>query len=476
MKHHSNPSPFVRSLLAVGLVLALTSCGGGDSDSADLGPTVMTQQPQSQVVPVGSAATFSVALSGSPASLMQWMKGSEAIPAANDTTYTTPPTTATDDGLMFRFTYYATAGHRAFLVSSQPARLSVVPPLPSGPGSYATGPSMVMSRSWHIAVRLPSGSVLLAGGRSFSSTSSEVMTSAEVYDPASNTFVATGPMSTARQRGHGGVLLPNGKVLICGGQDADSRMVNSAEIYDPATGRFTTTGSMQFARSGHAVVLLPNGKVLVAGGADADHILTAEIYDPADGVFRLTSPMNLVRNTHQGVPTAEGALIVGGKGSERFIAASATFLQVPISDAIDYLDGMSTTLLAGGQIAVVGGYDMGRGGAQKRLAEAHLFDPATGTFAATGSLNWPRANASATALKDGRLLVLGGDGNARLPERAEVLDPATGVFTPTVSTGAGRTGHTATLLLDGRVLIAGGNAAMSPVGPLLPAATSLFTP
>ena len=60
-------------------------------------------------------------------------------------------------------------------------------------------------------------------------------------------------------------LLPNGKVLVAGGQ-TDGPSLSSVELYDPATGTWTATGSLGTARFRHTATLLPSGKVLVAGG------------------------------------------------------------------------------------------------------------------------------------------------------------------------------------------------------------------
>jgi Kelch motif len=63
-------------------------------------------------------------------------------------------------------------------------------------------------------------------------------------------------------------LLPNGKVLVAGGSDFNFNPLASAELYDPASGTWTATGSLNTARFLQTATLLPNGKVLVAAGRD----------------------------------------------------------------------------------------------------------------------------------------------------------------------------------------------------------------
>src|SRR5215470_7178572 len=110
----------------------------------------------------------------------------------------------------------------------------------------------------------------------------------------------------------------------------------------------------------------------------------------------------------------------------------------------------SATLLKDGRVLVAGGEDDSIGG-----TSAELYNPTTGTWSATGSMSVARFSHTATLLTDGRVLVVGGDSNGT---SAELYSPTTGTWSPTGSTSVGRFGGTATLLTDGRVLVAGGGA------------------
>jgi WD40 repeat protein len=88
-----------------------------------------------------------------------------------------------------------------------------------------------------------------------------------------------------------------------------------------------------------------------------------------------------------------------------------------------------------------------------------LYDPATGAFTATGSLNTARAYHTATPLSNGLALITGGtsSSNSALAS-AELYNPATGTFTATDNLNTARSFHTATLLPTGKVLVSGGVA------------------
>ncbi len=174
---------------------------------------------------------------------------------------------------------------------------------------------LVNARTGATAVALPSGKVLLEGG----SDNSGGVTGAELYDPATGLFTATGSLSEVRN-GATATLLTSGKVLVAGGcsngsppfftRDASA----SAEVYDPKTGLFTPTGDLNDPRCNATASVLPNGKVLIAGGDDSSGSLArSELYDPATGRFARTADLATARTQAVAVVLRSGkALIVGG--------------------------------------------------------------------------------------------------------------------------------------------------------------------
>jgi hypothetical protein len=82
--------------------------------------------------------------------------------------------------------------------------------------------------------------------------------------------------------------LPDGTVLVAGGQGLDGKPLASAEVYDPGTETWTPTGSMNVPRWRHTATLLLDGNVLVAGGTRAGNSISRpEIYDPRTGTWTL---------------------------------------------------------------------------------------------------------------------------------------------------------------------------------------------
>jgi hypothetical protein len=119
----------------------------------------------------------------------------------------------------------------------------------------------------------------------------------------------------------------------------------------------------------------------------------------------------------------------------------------------------AAVLLNNGKVLVAGGLN-----ATGYTATSELFDPAVGTFTLTGSMNATRDLFTATLLNNGKVLVAGGVSNGNPSSGAELYDPATGVFTPTGSLNSAHFRHSATLLTNGTVLITGGDMSSISVG------------
>jgi len=189
-------------------------------------------------------------------------------------------------------------------------------------GAFSPAGEMTTSRADHTATLLANGQVLLGAGSTGRSINEAVTDTAELFDPATNRFIATGNLSAPRHK-HAAVRLRDGKVLMIGGADSRLRGIyNSAELYDPATGKFSPTGAMSVARYKirEAAALLVDGRVLIAGGGTR-----LEIYDPATGVFsllpdRVTTALRYSTTTLLGAGTA---LIAGGYGGEGLPNAGA---------------------------------------------------------------------------------------------------------------------------------------------------------
>jgi hypothetical protein len=152
-------------------------------------------------------------------------------------------------------------------------------------GLFTPANAMSVGRVQHVAALLPNGKVLVAGGFGGTSSSAIYHASAELYDPATNSFtLTTNSMSSARWLQHSSTLqLAGGKILITGGRNggAGSTMLSSADVYSPATGLFSATGTLLEPRQYHSATLLLNGKVLIAGGmatTGTAAISTAQLY------------------------------------------------------------------------------------------------------------------------------------------------------------------------------------------------------
>jgi hypothetical protein len=363
----------------------------------------------------------------------------------------------------------------------------VAPCAQAGGHFIATG-DMGAPRALYGVAPLPDGRVLFVGGIA---DFGAILGGAELYDPASDAFVPAGAALEARMR-PSAITLLDGRVLIAGGRGGPEAIaLETAEIFDPVAITFTATGSMSEPHYEPSASLLDDGRVLIAGGyAGRDPIATADLYDPATGTFTPTGNLNVARIQSTGVTRlADGrVLIVGGSGIKAPLASAEIY--DPAAGEFTLAGAMpegrvlhALVTLADGRVLVIGGSgEAGPNGFPTYYPTALLYDPASGTFTATGDLAHPRDMAAAALLPDGRVLVAGGarlegnPGSVTVP-MAEIYDPASGTFSD-----AGEMlvpsydAHPATLA-DGSILLAGGwSFGGDTVGDMPGASAERFVP
>ncbi|MEA3188333.1 MAG: hypothetical protein QOD99_2163 [Chthoniobacter sp.] len=368
----------------------------------------------------------------------------------------------------------------AFPLLSLGAVLVLLQPCGGAPVGDSTG-NLHTARYQHTATLLRDGRVLVVGGldkrEGYDADRFYTNATAELYDPKSGTWAVTGSLHDARFQ-HTATLLPNGKVLVAGGNTVFNVAIASAELYDPATGVWTPTGSLEIPRFQHTAHLLANGKVLVISGNNQNYtsFYNPELYDPATGTWSNTGNINNARSRHTSTLLPDGRILIAG-GSALFSNWSPSVeIYDPVSETSTDVGDLNTgrdqhtaTLLPNGKVLIVAGRDWNNGA----FGGAELCDPATGTCTNTGSLV-PRYQHKATLLPDGKVLVTGGlDITFNSTASAQLYDPATGTWRDAHRMNTARMYHTSTLLLNGKVLVAGG----AEKDTLFPSATAeLYDP
>jgi large repetitive protein len=243
-------------------------------------------------------------------------------------------------------------------------------------------------------------------------------TAVNAFAASGGSFALTGSLNTARY-GHTATLLSSGRVLVTGGLGPNGiyAPLASAEIYNPAKGKWAVTGSMSMGRTAFTATLLPNGEVLVAGGTGftANCFSTAELYNPSTGSWTATGSMTQPRCLHM------------------------------------------ATLLPSGEVLVAGGVDS-LFNSPNTAATAELYNPSTGVWQTTGSLNVARATAAAL-LENGQVLVAGGYNTFNnfftYLASAELYNPSTAQWSLTASMQSPNSSPTTPVLFtNGDVLIA----------------------
>jgi|SRR5579863_9416743 len=237
-------------------------------------------------------------------------------------------------------------------------------------GTFTATPPLAAPRLYPTSTSLLTGKVLIVGGNT-----SPGDLSAELYDPATGNFTSTGSTHILRIE-HTATLLLDGRVLVAGGQvggNAEGNPDATAEVYDPSTGNFTATGNMTIGRSRHAAARLQDGRVLVVGTDGS-----ADLYDPATGMFAAVgNAPGSYGYGHTASPRADGTVLVAGDVVTETTRGGSygrcVTKQVPVSLAnaelfapesegfagtgslITAREGHTATVLADGTVLVAGG-------------------------------------------------------------------------------------------------------------------------
>lgn len=266
-------------------------------------------------------------------------------------------------------------------------------------GQMATG------RANASAVRLADGRILVFGG----TASANELPFAELVDERTGAVTRAGTLRQGRIR-HAAVQLADGRVMAIGGSNRDS-----VEIWSPATRDWRLVAQrMAHDREYASATLLPDGKVLIVGGdTESNAYVFAEVFDPATERFTPVAGAPVERRwLHGAYRGADGSVwLIGGEGGSqgvgllasvwRFMPSTGRFEpQTPLTAARTLVAGVMTpddeALLIGGQVSgefVTGAGVSYRNGSQRGLP----------------MLRSQRAWHTVTRLADGRVLVLGGE-------------------------------------------------------------------
>lgn len=258
--------------------------------------------------------------------------------------------------------------------------------------SWSAGRQMGSARDAPVAARLPDGRVLVAGGTYSAGVRDEAdfyareadgtlpddveLLSAELYDPATGGWTATGNLRAGVTGGQA-FTRPDGRILVVAPRGDQPAL---AQLYDPAAGSWATAGTLDLPRDS-ALVMLGDGSLLVIGGTDAEDrsVATVRRFDPLAGrsveVAQLLAPRSL-------------------------------------SVAARLADGR--VLLAGGSLFDGTGW-RGKAAAQ---SDAFIYDPGADRWIVTAPMPFADRPGQALTLADGTVLVMGGS----VPFEGDVMD------------------------------------------------------
>lgn len=182
--------------------------------------------------------------------------------------------------------------------------------------TWEIGPSMTFNHSMHEALSLPDGRVLILGGDVNEFTG-------EIFDPVTNEWTAINTPGVGFRREYRAVMIDENHVMLSGGiiEGVEGSVI--CAIYSVSEDQWSITGSMNVPRSNHSLLSLNNGKVLAIGGSSElnDHpfyptvepTTTCELFDLSTGQWEQVGDLEAARSGHKSVRLNDSRIfIIGG--------------------------------------------------------------------------------------------------------------------------------------------------------------------
>lgn len=291
---------------------------------------------------------------------------------------------------------------------------------------------------------------------------------AQVWDPATNTFVVS-PKAGYNIFCAGHSHLVDGRVLVSGGQIGSVLYgLSNASVFDPATNTWTRLSDMQSPRWYPTNTALANGDMLITSGQ----------IDPARGINGLPQIWQAATSTWQDLSSAQlivplyprmflapnGKVFYAGEAPQsRYLDTTGTGQWSVVAKSTMNRDYGSAIQYGDGKILIVGG-----GNPPTASAEVIDLNAPSPAWRTVGSMAYPRRQLNATLLPSGQVLVTGGTSGKGFNDlaspvlAAELWDPTSENWTILANQTGYRGYHSVALLLpDATVLVAGGDPNLS---------------
>ena len=156
----------------------------------------------------------------------------------------------------------------------------------------------------------------------------------KVYDPVDGTWTRWAADLSGARWAHTAAALSDGTVIVVGGEN-DEGKIATAEVYDPASDTWTVVSQMVDGRSGHSMEMLPDGRLMVAGGSGP----TVEVYDFNSNTWSLLPNLDRDCETRQSCSVRRDHIGCRRLRRSRGIKSAL----IPWNKPVDYVDRLPET-------------------------------------------------------------------------------------------------------------------------------------